>query len=96
MKQYGCIGKKLTYSFFKEIHAMLADYNYALIELAEEEIAEFFRKKNFAAINVTDPYKQAVIPYLDSISDIAKRKCRRKDRQSLGLTPLRIVLHGCR
>ena len=73
MKLYGCIGKKLTHSFSKEIHAQLADYNYELIELAEEEIAPFFSKKGFAAINVTIPYKQTVIPYLDSISPIAQR-----------------------
>ena len=53
MKKYGCIGKKLTHSFSKEIHAKLADYAYDLIELAEEEIAPFFEKKDFAAINVT-------------------------------------------
>ena len=73
MKRYGCIGKKLTHSFSKEIHAKLADYPYELIELTEEEIAPFFEKKDFAAINVTIPYKQTVIPYLDSISDIAKK-----------------------
>ena len=73
MKQYGCIGKKLTHSFSKEIHAKLADYDYELIELTEEEIAPFFDNKDFAAINVTIPYKQTVIPYLDSISPIAQR-----------------------
>lgn len=73
MKQYGCIGKKLTHSFSKEIHARLADYEYHLIELAEEEISPFFAAKNFAAINVTIPYKQTVIPYLDEVSDIAAR-----------------------
>lgn len=73
MKQYGCIGKKLTHSFSKEIHARLADYEYGLIELAEEEIPAFFAAKNFAAINVTIPYKQTVIPYLDEVSDIAAR-----------------------
>ena len=73
MSTYGCIGKKLTHSFSKEIHAKLADYEYKLIELTEEEIPAFFEKKDFAAINVTIPYKQTVIPYLDSISDIAKR-----------------------
>lgn len=73
MKQYGCIGKKLTHSFSKEIHGKLADYTYDLIELTEEEIAPFFEKKAFAAINVTIPYKQTVIPYLDSVSAIAKR-----------------------
>lgn len=73
MKKYGCIGKKLTHSFSKEIHGKLADYNYELIELTEEEITPFFDKKEFAAINVTIPYKQTVIPFLDWVSDIASR-----------------------
>ena len=46
MKTYGCIGKKLTHSFSKEIHARLADYTYDLIELSEDEIAPFFEKKS--------------------------------------------------
>ncbi len=73
MKKYGCIGKKLTHSFSKEIHAMLADYKYDLIELDEQEFCDFFTKKDFCAVNVTIPYKQAVIPYLDSVSKIASR-----------------------
>ncbi len=73
MKKYGCIGKKLTHSFSKEIHARLADYAYELMELTEEEIPAFFAAKDFAAINVTIPYKQTVIPYLDEVSDIATR-----------------------
>lgn len=73
MKKYGCIGKKLTHSFSKEIHAKLADYNYELIELSENEIKHFFSEKDFEAINVTIPYKETVIPYLDDVSDIAKR-----------------------
>lgn len=72
-KKYGCIGKKLTHSFSKEIHEQLADYDYELIELAEEEIAPFFTKKEFAAVNVTIPYKQTVIPYLDRVSPVAQR-----------------------
>lgn len=73
MKKYGCIGKKLTHSFSKEIHAKLADYKYDLIELTETELVAFFEKKEFAAVNVTLPYKQTVIPYLDHVSDIAAR-----------------------
>ena len=73
MKKYGCIGNKLTHSFSKEIHEKLADYEYNLMELTEEEIPLFFEKKDFSAINVTLPYKQTVIPYLDYVSDIAKR-----------------------
>ena len=70
--EYGCIGEKLTHSFSKEIHQMLADYDYDLIELDEEEIAPFFEKKDFAAINVTIPYKEQVIPYLDELDADAK------------------------
>lgn len=73
MKKYGCIGRKLTHSFSKEIHARLADYEYELIELEEDQLAPFFERKEFSAINVTIPYKQTVIPYLDSVSDIAQR-----------------------
>jgi shikimate dehydrogenase len=73
MTKYGCIGKKLTHSFSKDIHAYLADYEYELIELSENEIQPFFEKKDFTAVNVTIPYKETVIPYLDLVSDIAKR-----------------------
>ncbi len=73
MAKYGCIGKRLTHSFSKEIHAKLADYEYELIELKEDEIEAFFKSKDFNAVNVTIPYKQTVIPYLDSLSDVAGR-----------------------
>lgn len=64
----GLIGERLTHSYSCEIHAMLADYDYRLIELAPDELGTFLESKNFDAINVTIPYKQAVIPYLDEIS----------------------------
>lgn len=73
MKKYGCIGKKLTHSFSKEIHAELADYEYRLIELDEDEVAPFLEARDFEAINVTIPYKQTVIPCLDWVSDVAMR-----------------------
>ncbi|MBR6726013.1 MAG: shikimate dehydrogenase [Clostridia bacterium] len=73
MTKYGCIGKKLTHSFSKDIHAYLADYEYELIELSEHEIQPFFENKDFTAVNVTIPYKETVIPYLDFVSDIANR-----------------------
>ena len=47
MNKYGCIGKKLTHSFSKDIHARLADYKYELIELSEKEVENFFEKKDF-------------------------------------------------
>lgn len=70
--EYGCIGEKLTHSFSKEIHALLFDYDYKIQEIPKGKLDEFMTKKNFKAINVTIPYKQDVIPYLDKISDTAK------------------------
>ena len=70
--EYGCIGEKLTHSFSKEIHALLFDYDYKIKEIAKDELHDFMTKRDFKAINVTIPYKQDVIPYLDWISDTAK------------------------
>ena len=70
--EYGLIGEKLGHSFSKEVHNRLFDYNYELKEIPKDEIDSFFKQKDFKAINVTIPYKQTVIPYLDFISDIAK------------------------
>lgn len=70
---YGLIGGRLGHSFSREIHAKIADYPYTLRELAEAELEDFLRRREFEAINVTIPYKQAVIPYLDCIDDAARR-----------------------
>ena len=71
--EYGCIGEHLSHSFSKEIHNALADYDYKIQEIPKENLEEFFIKRDFKAINVTIPYKQAIIPFLDEISDEAKR-----------------------
>ncbi len=71
--EYGCIGERLSHSFSKIIHNKLADYTYELKEIPREALSDFMLKKDFKAINVTIPYKQDVIPFLDEISDTAKR-----------------------
>ncbi len=70
--EYGCIGEHLKHSFSKEIHACFCDYNYELCEIAPQDINEFFTNKNFKAVNVTIPYKETVIKYLDFIDESAK------------------------
>ncbi len=70
--EYGCIGEHLTHSFSKEIHNALADYDYKILEIERENLKEFFAKHDFKAINVTIPYKQEIIPFLDEISPEAK------------------------
>lgn len=71
--EYGCIGKKLCHSFSAVIHAKLGDYDYRLCELTETELVEFMTNKNFKGINVTIPYKETVIPFLDRIDESAKK-----------------------
>lgn len=71
--EYGCIGKKLGHSFSAVIHAKLGDYDYRLCELTETELVEFMINKNFKGINVTIPYKETVIPFLDRIDESAKK-----------------------
>lgn len=70
--KYGLIGEKLSHSFSKEIHQQLFDYSYVLKELPKEELAAFLCRREFSAINVTIPYKEAVIPYLDIVDDRAR------------------------
>lgn len=66
--QYGLIGEHLGHSYSPEIHAQIADYEYELKEIPRDGLDDFMKARNFRAINVTIPYKQAVIPYLDEIS----------------------------
>ena len=68
----GLIGEKLGHSFSKEIHQKLGDYEYDLIELAPDELEGFILSGDFDGLNVTIPYKQAVMGYLDEISDLAR------------------------
>jgi len=65
--KYGLIGEKLGHSYSKIIHEKLADYQYDLIPLTKEAFTAFMQARDFKAINVTIPYKQDVIPYLDEL-----------------------------
>ncbi len=70
--KYGLIGEKLGHSFSKIIHEQLADYTYNLIPLTKDSFHKFMVQRDFAAINVTIPYKEMVIPYLDCIDPKAE------------------------
>ena len=71
--KYGLIGEKLGHSFSKDVHRMLADYDYELREIPKDQLGDFMTAADFNAINVTIPYKEAVIPYLSYISEEAKK-----------------------
>lgn len=70
--EYGIIGEKLSHSFSKEIHAKLFDYTYEICPIPKDELDSFMTKKDFKAINVTIPYKEDVIKYLDFVDPMAK------------------------
>ena len=71
--QYGLIGKTLGHSFSKEIHSLIAPYDYSLKEIAPENLESFILGKEYLGLNVTIPYKESVIPFLDEVSPIAKK-----------------------
>ena len=70
---YGLIGEKLGHSYSKIIHEKLSTFEYQLQELQKQELPQCLTQKNFLGINVTIPYKEMVIPYLDEIDEKAKR-----------------------
>lgn len=82
----GLLGRKLGHSYSPRIHALLGTYSYSLFEKEPEEIGYFLKNGAFDGINVTVPYKKAVIPYLDGLTPTARRLgavntiCRRDGR----------------
>ncbi len=71
--KYGLIGEKLGHSFSKIIHESIASYSYELKEIPKNDLDRFMREKSFSGVNVTIPYKTAVIPYLDFVDESAKK-----------------------
>lgn len=69
---YGLIGEHLGHSFSPAIHERLSGLPYELRELAPSELGAFLKNELFRGINVTIPYKQAVIPYLDALAPSAQ------------------------
>ena len=66
--EYGLIGEKLGHSYSQMIHARLADYRYELKEVAPERLDAFIEARNFRGLNVTIPYKQAVMKHCAELS----------------------------
>jgi len=78
MKKYGLIGKTLTHSFSKDYFTAFFQKeniaaSYENIELENvDEIVGVFRKE-YAGLNVTIPYKVAILPFLDNLNEEAKK-----------------------
>ena len=76
-KKYGIIGKPLSHSLSPTLHNYWfkkynLDAEYLLLEIKEAEIEKILNKvrsKEINGINVTLPYKQKVIPFLDELGE---------------------------
>ncbi len=72
-KKCGLLGRRLSHSYSPQIHSELGNYSYTLFELEPNELDFFMRKGDFDAINVTVPYKTAVVEYMSELSERAER-----------------------
>ena len=80
-KQFGLVGKGIGYSFSKTYfqkkfieNKIFTNYNYKNFDIENiSEIEEIFEIKNLAGLNITIPYKEKVIPYLNELTDTAQQ-----------------------
>ncbi len=73
MEAFGLLGRSLGHSFSPRIHNLLGDYPYGLFEVEPEDLRAFLARRDFSGLNVTIPYKQAVIPHLDELTPQAAK-----------------------
>jgi len=71
--KYGLLGRTLGHSYSPAIHRRLGDGAYELFEREPEDVEAFLRSGCWDGLNVTIPYKKTVIPYLDALSEAARK-----------------------
>jgi shikimate dehydrogenase len=80
MKTFGLIGKSLSHSFsssyfnekfFKEKITNTKYLNFELNDISD--FPQLIKKQNLSGLNVTLPYKESIIPFLDELSENAKK-----------------------
>lgn len=73
--KYGLIGEKLGHSFSPLLHAKFGDYDYALMEIAKDDIDDYFARADFRGVNVTIPYKEIAIKHCMADENAASIGC---------------------
>jgi len=79
IKQFGLIGRNIDYSFSRNYFTdkfnsseKLLHYEYVNFDIESiEEVNNVFSQKDLFGLNVTIPYKEDIINYLDKIDDLA-------------------------
>lgn len=78
-RQFGLVGKNIYYSFsqsyfsakFKELQ--LLNHSYQVFDIDDiSKVETVCSTSNLVGLNVTIPYKESIIPFLDELSDEAK------------------------
>lgn len=75
MRHYALIGRTLIHSYSKQLFDSqhFADADYRLCPMPSPEgLREWVRSEDISGFNVTNPYKQAVLPLLDEVSAEAR------------------------
>jgi len=79
-KKLGLIGRNISYSFSKKYFEdkfqklMLKGFSYSIFDLNEiNEVEALFSTPYLLGFNVTIPYKEKIIDYLDELSDEAEK-----------------------
>ena len=81
MKQYGLIGYPLSHSFsgiyftekFKKESIADAEFKLYPIQAISEIKQILLNQPLLKGLSVTIPYKEAIIPYLNELDDVAKK-----------------------
>lgn len=80
LRNFGLLGRNISYSFSKNYFEekfkklFLKNYSYNFFDVSDlTKIKDLFNKENLVGFNITIPYKEAIIPFLDEVSDEAQK-----------------------
>lgn len=72
-RPYGVLGRVLGHSYTPTIYRELAGLDYRKFEREPEDLEAFVRSDEWEGFNVTIPYKRDLVPYMDELSEVARR-----------------------
>ncbi len=86
MVKYGLLGKNIQYSLSPKLHKIILEKinisgNYVLLDSSEskdenlfiKEVIEMLKKGELLGINITIPYKEKIIKYVDKIDEVSRK-----------------------
>lgn len=72
-KVFGLVGADVNESFSPLLHSFFSEDKYHLYSLSKEALEIFLNGRSYDGLNITIPYKQTVLPYLQELGPQAKR-----------------------